>query len=153
MKKLFFLTFLFTLIFGKEENKIKKFEVNLNFKKITLNKKKKNLIHLNIITNKKTYLKSSKDKKAVTKNAFYSKSFWITNHQHQLTISLPKGNYVITCFNDTNNNKKFDMFFGMPKEQFGFANYNDKILLAQPKFKDLLLEVKSKTNYTIKLYN
>ena len=76
----------------------------------------------------------------------------MTNSQHQLTVSLPKGNYVITCFNDKNNNKKFDIFFLIPNEQYGFANFNDKIILSQPKFKDLLLEVKSKTNYTVKMY-
>lgn len=150
MKKIFFVAFFFLFFFGEE----KKFKVNLDFKNVLINKKNKskNLIHLSIFTNEKKYLKNSKARKVLKNNAFYSSSFLVTNSQQQLTISLPKGNYVITCFNDKNNNKKFDLFFGIPKEQYGFANFNDKIILTQPRFKDLLLKITSQTNYTIKMY-
>lgn len=144
------LFFSFFLFFGFAKD----FKVTLKIQniKINKNKKKKNFIYISINTNEKNYLKSSKAKKALPKNIFRAIAIEVTNKQHQLEIILPKGKYLISCFNDKNNNKKIDTLFGFPQEQYGFANFNDKTILSQPKFKDLALEVVSQTNYVMKLY-
>ena len=42
-------------------------------------------------------------------------------------FSLPPGEYVISAFQDANNNKKMDYgLFGIPKELVGISNYNGK---------------------------
>jgi uncharacterized protein (DUF2141 family) len=42
-------------------------------------------------------------------------------------INLPKGNYVISIYQDSNGNGKLDTnLIGIPKEKFGFTNYDGK---------------------------
>ena len=42
-------------------------------------------------------------------------------------LSLPHGEYVITAYQDANNNKKLDIgLFGIPKELVGISNYFGK---------------------------
>ena len=48
---------------------------------------------------------------------------------------LEESNYAIAIFHDKNSNNKFDTFFSIPKEKFGFSN-NAKIFLGPPKFED-----------------
>ena len=52
-----------------------------------------------------------------------------------LIDDLEESNYAIAIFHDTNSNKKFDTFFSIPKEKFGFSN-NAKVFLGPPKFED-----------------
>ncbi|MDR2966221.1 MAG: DUF2141 domain-containing protein [Treponema sp.] len=41
------------------------------------------------------------------------------------TVSVPPGDYVISAFQDANNNQKLDYgLFGIPKELVGISNYN-----------------------------
>ncbi len=48
---------------------------------------------------------------------------------------LEESNYAIAIFHDKNSNKKFDTFFSIPKEKFGFSN-NARVFLGPPKFED-----------------
>ena len=52
-----------------------------------------------------------------------------------LIDDLEESNYAIAIFHDKNSNDKFDTFFSIPKEKFGFSN-NARVFLAPPKFED-----------------
>ena len=52
-----------------------------------------------------------------------------------LIDGLEESNYAIAIFHDKNSNKKFDTFFSIPKEKFGFSN-NARVFLGPPKFED-----------------
>jgi len=42
-------------------------------------------------------------------------------------LNLPIGQYVFSIYQDSNGNGKLDAnLFGIPKEKFGFSNYNGK---------------------------
>jgi len=42
-------------------------------------------------------------------------------------LTLPAGDYVISIYQDNNNNGKLDTnFIGIPKELFGFSNYDGR---------------------------
>jgi uncharacterized protein (DUF2141 family) len=42
-------------------------------------------------------------------------------------LTLPTGQYVISIYQDSNENGKLDSnLIGIPKEKFGFTNYNGK---------------------------
>lgn len=44
-----------------------------------------------------------------------------------VTIALPSGEYVISMYQDSNGNGELDTnILGIPKEPFGFSNYNGK---------------------------
>ena len=52
-----------------------------------------------------------------------------------LIDDLEESNYAIAIFHDKNSNEKFDTFFSIPKEKFGFSN-NARVFLGPPKFED-----------------
>ena len=52
-----------------------------------------------------------------------------------LINDLEESNYAIAIFHDKNSNNKFDTFFSIPKEKFGFSN-NARVFLGPPKFED-----------------
>ena len=52
-----------------------------------------------------------------------------------LIDDLEESNYAIAIFHDKNSNDKFDTFFSIPKEKFGFSN-NARVFLGPPKFED-----------------
>ena len=52
-----------------------------------------------------------------------------------LIDDLDESNYAIAIFHDKNSNNKFDTFFSIPTEKFGFSN-NAKVFLSPPKFED-----------------
>ena len=52
-----------------------------------------------------------------------------------LIDNLDESNYAIAIFHDKNSNNKFDTFFSIPTEKFGFSN-NAKVFLSPPKFED-----------------
>ena len=52
-----------------------------------------------------------------------------------LISDLEESNYAIAIFHDKNSNNKFDTFFSIPKEKFGFSN-NARVFLGPPKFED-----------------
>ena len=46
---------------------------------------------------------------------------------------LEEGVYAVAIFHDENSNDKFDSFFGIPKEKYGFSN-NPSIFFNAPNF-------------------
>ena len=52
-----------------------------------------------------------------------------------LIDDLEESNYAIAIFHDKNSNNKFDTFFSIPKEKFGFSK-NARVFLDPPKFED-----------------
>jgi uncharacterized protein (DUF2141 family) len=56
-------------------------------------------------------------------------SFWLesTNDKISYNIDLPEGEYVITVYQDENNNGKLDSFFFRPRELVGMTNYTGGI--------------------------
>ena len=52
-----------------------------------------------------------------------------------LIDDLEESNYAIAIFHDKNSNDKFDTFFSIPKEKFGFSK-NARVFLGPPKFED-----------------
>ena len=49
--------------------------------------------------------------------------------------NLEESDYAIAIFHDKNLNKKFDTFFAIPKEKYGFSN-NAEVFFGPPKFED-----------------
>ncbi len=52
-----------------------------------------------------------------------------------LIDDLEESNYAIAIFHDKNSNNKFDTFFSIPKEKFGFSK-NARVFLGPPEFED-----------------
>ncbi len=63
--------------------------------------------------------------------------------------NLPYGNYAISCYHDSNKNKKLDTnFFGIPKEKVGASNNPPSGSI--PSFKDAKFALKS-TNLALSI--
>jgi uncharacterized protein (DUF2141 family) len=56
-------------------------------------------------------------------------SFWLEsiNNEIRYDIDLPVGEYVVTVYQDENNNGKLDSFFFRPREAVGMTNYTGGI--------------------------
>jgi uncharacterized protein (DUF2141 family) len=56
-------------------------------------------------------------------------SFWMESINTDITynIDLPEGEYVVTVYQDINNNGKLDNFLFRPREPVGITNYNGGI--------------------------
>lgn len=69
-----------------------------------------------------------------------------------IQIQLPPGIYGIALLDDENNDRKMNYnMIGMPKEGFGFSNFNSSAL-SKPDFSDFDFEVKPGENkVTIKM--
>jgi uncharacterized protein (DUF2141 family) len=69
-----------------------------------------------------------------------------------LPIALPAGEYVISMYQDINGNAKLDSnFLGIPREPFGFSNYNGKSVPGN--FDKLKVMVNDKTKkITVHIY-
>jgi len=69
-----------------------------------------------------------------------------------IPIDLPSGEYVISMYQDSNGNGRLDSnFLGIPREPFGFSNYNGKS--APGSFDKLKVMVNDKTKkITVHLY-
>ena len=52
-----------------------------------------------------------------------------------LIDDLEESDYAVAIFHDKNSNNKFDTFFSIPKEKFGFSK-NARVFLGPPKFED-----------------
>jgi uncharacterized protein (DUF2141 family) len=58
---------------------------------------------------------------------FYSFIMQPTNTTLIYNLELPTGEYVVSVFQDTNNNGELDTnFFGIPKEPVGITNYDGR---------------------------
>lgn len=69
-----------------------------------------------------------------------------------IPVSLSAGGYVISMYQDSNGNGRLDSnFLGIPREPFGFSNYNGKS--APGSFDKLKVMVNDKTKkVTVHLY-
>ena len=67
-------------------------------------------------------------------------------------LTLPAGEYVISIYQDNNNNGKLDTnFIGIPKELFGFSNYDGRSIPG--KFNKHRIQVNDSTkNILVNLY-
>ena len=69
----------------------------------------------------------------------------------QINSMLPRGEYAISLFVDSNGNKKLDKnFFGIPKEQYGFSN-NVMGRMSPPTFDQAKFMIEGPTTQNIKL--
>jgi uncharacterized protein (DUF2141 family) len=83
---------------------------------------------------------------------YYSTSTNATAETVCMPIALPASEYVISMYQDWNGNAKLDSnFLGIPREPFGFSNYNGKNVPGS--FDKLKVMVNDKTKkITIQLY-
>ena len=65
-----------------------------------------------------------------------------------LIDDLEESNYAIAIFHDKNSNNKFDTFFSIPKEKFGFSK-NARVFLGPPKFEDVSFFVEQNSTVEI----
>ena len=65
-----------------------------------------------------------------------------------LIEDLEESNYAIAIFHDKNSNDKFDTFFSIPKEKFGFSK-NARVFLGPPKFEDVSFFVEQNSTVEI----
>ena len=64
---------------------------------------------------------------------------------------LPKGEYAISMYHDTNSDNKLNTsFIGIPKEPYGFSN-NVKPKMSAPKYHECKFDFKESTTLHIKL--
>ena len=69
----------------------------------------------------------------------------------EINSMLPRGEYAISLFVDSNGNKKLDKnFFGIPKEQYGFSN-NVMGRMSPPTFDQAKFLIEGPTTQNIKL--
>ena len=59
-----------------------------------------------------------------------------------IIYNLEENNYAIAIYHDENGNNKFDTFFGIPKEKYGFS-MNAKVFLSAPSFEDSSFSIKN----------
>ncbi len=85
-----------------------------------------------------------------TRNPVKAKSLKLKNNSIIATFeNIAKGEYVIGCFHDENDNQKMDFNeFGMPDENYGMSN--NKVYYGPPTFEDAKFEV-SDTNLTFEI--
>lgn len=73
-------------------------------------------VYVNVFSNEKDYKKDI----AATSFVLESNSA-VTDYE----LELPEGEYLVSMYQDTNNNGKLDGgLFGIPKEPVGISNYN-----------------------------
>jgi uncharacterized protein (DUF2141 family) len=77
----------------------------------------------------------------------------IDNQTVMLEIKdLLAGKYAVKVFQDINNNTKLDTgMFGIPKEPWGLSN-NVKATFGPPKFEEMLFDLKTNEEISIKLH-
>ena len=82
----------------------------------------------------------------------YSMETNATAETLRIPVSLSAGGYVISMYQDSNGNGRLDSnFLGIPREPFGFSNYNGKS--APGSFDKLKVMVNDKTKkVTVHLY-
>ena len=101
----------------------------------------------------KLYISFFNSEKSFDKRkTYYSMVTDPTAETLRIPVSLPTGGYVISMYQDSNGNGKLDSnFLGIPREPFGFSNYNGKS--APGSFDKLKVMVNDKTKkITVHLY-
>ena len=89
------------------------------------------------------------------RNGTPSVSFQLQSNNTTLMreISLPNGEYVITAYQDANNNQRLDYgLFGIPKELVGLSNYFGRGIPSKNFNRQKILIINSIWTITIDLY-
>ncbi len=110
---------------------------------ITGVKKQGGKLHISLFNSEESFDK---------RKSYYSMVTDPTAETLRIPVSLPTGGYVISMYQDSNSNGELDSnFLGIPKEAFGFSNYNGKS--APGSFDKLKVMVNDKTKkITVHLY-
>lgn len=106
-------------------------------------KKQGGKLYISVFNSEKTYDE---------RKPYYSMVTYATTETLRIPVSLPAGRFVISMYQDSNGNGAFDSnFLGIPREPFGFSNYNGKS--APGSFDKLKVMVNDKTKkVTVHLY-
>ena len=67
-----------------------------------------------------------------------------------LIKELNESYYAVAIYHDENSNKKFDTFFSIPKEHYGFSN-NAPVFFGPPKFEDAAVFVEQDNTTEIEI--
>lgn len=132
MKKIIFLFLVSVNLFSQE------FKINLQINNVKQNKGK---IFIAVYNKAESYKKQVPDIPII-----------IVSKTNPLSIelSIPKGDYVFSVFQDINNNNKLDTnLVGMPKEPVGISNFDGKGIPGS--FKKLNMKIDKDTKVTINL--
>jgi len=110
MKKIFFLLLLISVNLFAEE-----FSLNIEIRNVSVSTGK---VYVGIYNSSDAY-----------KNGNALKSYVLESSNPILTITemVPEGEYLVSIYQDTNQNKKLDTnILGIPKEPVGISNYDGK---------------------------
>lgn len=132
MKKIIFLFLVSVNLFSQE------FKINLQINNVKQNKGK---IFIAVYNKAESYKKQVPDIPII-----------IVSKTNPLSIelSIPKGDYVFSVFQDINNNNKLDTnLVGMPKEPVGISNFDGKGIPGS--FKKRNMKIDKDTKVTINL--
>lgn len=109
------------------------------------------------ITNRKYnapfYIALYDNKKSFLKPALAKYAFILDSNRQDIYIldNISAGSYSVALFQDINGNGRLDtLFFGLPKEPFGFSN-NPRLIIGPPAFKDCQIMLFDDTIIEIKL--
>ena len=102
------------------------------------------LIHIAIYNEQEKFPK--KDGKLL---GFKEKTSKIIENNYEIN-NLKEGIYAVAIFHDENSNDKFDSFFGIPNEKYGFSN-NPSIFLSAPKFEQSSFDLRQNEKKIIEI--
>ena len=80
---------------------------------------------------------------------FKEKTSKIIENNYEIN-NLKEGIYAVAIFHDENSNDKFDSFFGIPNEKYGFSN-NPSIFLSAPKFEQSSFDLRQNEKKVIEI--
>ena len=132
MKKIIFLFLVSVNLFSQE------FKINLQINNVNQNKGK---IFIAVYNKAESYKKQVPDIPIIIESK---------TNPLSIELSIPKGDYVFSVFQDINNNNKLDTnLVGMPKEPVGISNFDGKGIPGS--FKKLNMKIDKDTKVTINL--
>lgn len=132
MKKIIFLFLVSVNLFSQE------FKINLQINNVKQNKGK---IFIAVYNKAESYKKQVPDIPIIIESK---------TNPLSIELSIPKGDYVFSVFQDINNNNKLDTnLVGMPKEPVGISNFDGKGIPGS--FKKLNMKIDKDTKVTINL--
>ena len=80
---------------------------------------------------------------------FKEKTSKIIKNNYEIN-NLKEGTYAVAIFHDENSNDKFDSFFGIPNEKYGFSN-NPSIFLSAPNFEQSSFDLRQNEKKIIEI--
>ena len=132
MKKIIFLFLVSVNLFSQE------FKINLQINNVKQNKGK---IFIAVYNKAESYKKQVPDIPIIIESK---------TNPLSIELSIPKGDYVFSVFQDINDNNKLDTnLVGMPKEPVGISNFDGKGIPGS--FKKLNMKIDKDTKVTINL--